>query len=321
MAKKKTIIEETIPDGETTGAETFTLADTDDAELLLEKVKTQYGGSRVNVKVYKILAGHKPIYQFESDHMVTEARLQLNGGGLYELRFFVDGLHKHTEEIEVADKPVDHSQPTNPADIQIQMLREQSQMNRDLLMAVLGRGQNSTPMSEIATIWGLIHGTNGGGGTSEKMIEMFTKGMELGAGRSGELDWKTALIQTAKEIIPPAMQVVAATKGVPMPQIQPNPAAQQQLPPDAVLKTGIDFLKTKILAGLPVGLALDWVVANAADYQQFLAVATSKTFEDFVKIDNDLANEPFNTWVRQFLTGLKEHFKEVNETEDEHGEE
>src|SRR5262245_51732413 len=136
MAKKKTIIEEQIPDNTIPGVDAgeFSFGDTE-PDLILETIKGKYGSSRVTIKVYKIVAGPKPSCQTESDRHISETHLQTFGGGLYHLRFFVDGVHKHTEEIEVADKPVTQNQPTTAADIQIQMLREQAQMNRELLMA------------------------------------------------------------------------------------------------------------------------------------------------------------------------------------------
>lgn len=327
MAKKKTIIEEQIPDntipGMTDGE--FSFSSDTDSDLLLEKIKGQYGSSRVHIKVYKIVAGHTPIFQFKSEEHVDEEQLQQYGGGKYALRFFVDGVHKHTEHLEVAEKPtIPYAQPTSAADIQIQMLREQSQMNRELLMAVIGRAtpmSQPTPMAEIASIWGLIHGTNpangNGNGGIDKILEVLKIGMELG-GKGGDMDWKSALIGAAKELAPAVLTVV--NKGIPVALPNGNGNGNPTtMNTDQLLKHGLALIKPRILSGLPVGLVLDWIVANANDpqYQGFLALAIQKDFQDLVNADNEVANEPFNSWLRQFLSGLKEHFKDNTSTDEE----
>lgn len=324
MAKKKTIIEETIPDALGGGPDVtgdFTFDDTS-ADTAIDKIKAQYGGNLVKIKVYKIVTGKsQPVFCFESQEHVDEMQLQNSyGGGSYVLRFFVDGAAKHAERIEVMDKPLSAAQPSTASDIQIQMLREQSMFNRDLLMSVLGRStpiNAPTPMSEIAQMWALIHGMNPGsnsGGSFDKLIDVFTKGLEIGSSKGGgEMDWKSALLNTVKEIAPAVTQVIARANGVPL----TAPAIEQPILPEQLLRQGIAMLKTKIMSGLPVGLALDWIVSNSTDvaYQPLLHFALSKSFEDIVQVDNDLANEPYNSWFRQLLAGLKDHFKEAATTE------
>jgi len=330
MAKKKTeqktVITEDVPDGTPVPGEPAPFTFDTDIDTELDEIRNK--GSRILVKVHKIMPGHKPIYQFETDRQVSEVQLQQYGGGLYTVSYYIDGVRKHVDELEVADKPAP-DKPASAADVQIQMLREQSQMNRDLLMAVLGRTNPvtpaPTPMSEIATMWGLIHGIQpgNGGGAFEKLIEVFKLGMELGGKGGGELDWKTALISTVKELAPGITQIVANAKGVDMSQVQVNGGNGTQpaiTNPDQLLKAGLALIKPKILTGLPVGLALDWVVANSTDpqIQPFLALAVQKDFQDLVNADNDVASEPYNTWLRQFLTALKEQFKQAAaEPEDE----
>ena len=334
MRKKKTIIEENIPDANGSNSaipgvdpesmENVTW-DSEEDELLT-KIKSQFAGNAaIKIKVYKMISGKSnPVFVFASEENVDEEQLQESyGGGKYALRFFVDGILKHTHYVEVADKPVKlngNGNGNGAGDahvMQVNMLSQQLQWSQQLLLTLLAKPgpiqQPPTPMSELAQGWAMI---NGGGGSSkglsaESMITLFTKGLEIGAGKSGDMDWKTAAIQTLKEVVPAITSVVAQVKGVP---VVPASVIANQAPvavvPDQMLKDGLGFLKPKIIGGMPVGLALDWVISNAADYQQFIAIAMSKSFEDIVKIDPDLANEPFNTWVRQFLDGLKEHFNQ-----------
>jgi len=319
MAKKKTetktSIVEDVPDGTIPGVDNGKF----EFDLVEDEIRT--------IKVHKIVPGHRPIFQFETINKVTESLLQKYGGGLYTISYYGEDERKpkHVDEIEVGEPPVDPSKPVDATTIQIQMLKEQSQMNRELLMAVLGRTNPTvgapTPMSEIATMWGLIHGVNPANNNNsfDKLIEVFKLGMELGGKGNGEMDWKTALISTVKDLGPSIVQVAAASKGV---EVKTNGATQvaAAATPDQILKQGLTWIKPRIFAGMPVSLALDWVVSNATDptIQPFIAQALTKEFQDLVNADNDVASEPYNTWLRQFLSGIKEQFKAaaVDETEE-----
>jgi len=327
VAKKKTttatVVTEDVPDGTVPGVTDgeFSFDTAVDTDLLLEDFRTK--GSRVLVKVHKILPGHRPIFQFETDTKVSEVQLQAYGGGLYSISYYIDGVRKHVEEVEVADRlPDNATKPATAESIQIAMLREQSQMNRDLLMAVLGRANPTvpapTPMSEIAQMWGLIHGLNPAANGTNQLFEALKMGIELASKSNGEMDWKTALISTAKELAPGIIQVAGAAKGVDMKQVG-NGTVTVTETPEQLIKHGLNLLKPKIVAGLPVGLALDWVVANASDpsIQPFLVQALGKEFQDLARVDPDVANEPYNSWLRQFLEGLKEHFKQATTDEPE----
>ena len=315
-SKKKTIIEETIPDNASIpelGVRESVTWETEE-DVILERIKAQYGETAaVKIKVYKIIAGKgDPVFVFSSTENVDEEILQETyGGGKYALRIFIDGILKHTHFMEVADKPISKQANNNNGDSREQMLREQMAWNQRLLLTILGKPQpiaQQTPLTELVNAANLIKG-NGGSNNMDAMITLFTKGLEIGSGKSGDMDWKTALVNTIKEIAPVVTGAIAQVKGgVPMPNN--GQVVTAQLLPEQELQKGITFLKGKIVAGLPVGLALDWVVSNAHEYMQFISLAMSKSFEEIVKIDPELANEPYNSWVRQFLEGLKEHFKE-----------
>lgn len=315
-AKKKTEKKETIIEDVPTGTTLDGIAGMQAGEFTFDEISV--------VKVYKLFPGRpKPAFCFETHEEISETQLQnLYGGGAYTIEYSYQNGTKRLEHWEIADKPStpETNKPRTIEDVQIAMLKEQSQMNRELLMAVLGRGNNVTPMTEIAQMWGLIHGanpSNNGNGTStiDKMLSFLEKGIEIGAAKGGDMDWKSMLVSTVREIAPTITSVVAQAKGVQLPE---TTSAALALPEDQIQK-GINTLKKQILGGMPVGLALDWVVANANEpqYQPLLQLALSKSFDDIVKIDNELANEPFNTWFRQFLEGLKAHFKEQSTTEDD----
>lgn len=318
MAKKKTIIEETVPDSPQPG------------------ISPELERAIVKIKVYKIVPGvPQPRYCFSlpSNTAIDEEYLQNSsyGGGRYEVHYVDEtGADLDITTYEIADKP----QPNTPlsADaVQIQMLREQRQQNHDLLMAVLGSGnaKASTPMSELASMWGIMQGNVGGNG-SMNLIDVFMKGLQLGRGVEGGGDWKTMLIEAGREVLPTVAAAVAAHGKQPVsdmfrnPQIPPNGSAKTQpepqpQPTDAMIKAGIAYMKPRIRAGMDYVLALDWITNNANDptYEPFINFAMSKTFDDLVAMDSDLANEPYKTWFTNVLAGIKEHFTELAKTDDE----
>lgn len=340
MAKKKTIIEENIPDGTIPGEITY---DDDD---IGEQLRQQHGVD-IKVKIYKAIPGKvQPSYltTIASENFKDPEEMLQNmsyGGGTYTCIWVnTDNKRVFEKQYEIADKPVTERKATSIEDVQIQMLREQSQMNRDLLMAVLGRSNGGSPLSEVATMWNIMKGTPGGGNGMEMMINLFTKGMEIGAGKSGDMDWKTALIQAAKDMIPAvagvAQTIIASKNGGSMPMPIPpvavpsetmyggavvNPQASEDERAQQILKASLGWIKQRILQGFPVSLAFEWITNNAADpqWEPLIKFVANKTPEEMAVIDPDLNSEPYKAWILELQKAMKEHYKEqlADDTEEE----
>ena len=337
MAKKKTIIEEQIPDGQSPDTAGTIWGDDDDVS---EQLKQQYGVD-IRVKIYKVVPGiSQPRYCYTDateNFKNPEETLQNSGygGGKYVV-VWINNENKRLFEktYEIADRPVSEKKEMTVSDIQIQMLREQSQMNRDLLMAVLGRSNGSSPLSEVAQMWNIMKGTpGGGGGALETMLTLFTKGLELGASKSGDMDWKTALIQTGKDMIPPILNLTQSIiarnsgngNGQPIPMNPPSAmygetAMDQNAPTPAredaqaeqILKASLGWIKQRIMQGFQVSLAFEWIINNANDpqWQPLIKFVMAKTPEEMAKLDSELANEPFKSWIMELQKALKEHYAE-----------
>lgn len=313
MAKKRTIIEQTIPD-----------------QPLEEGGSVSPEITWNKIKVFKIMPGRvQPVYCFSSTTDIDEETLQSSsfGGGRYDVQYLLDSEILFTKTYEIAEPP-QPPQPQTPESIQMQMYKEQSQMNRELLLAVLGQGgaHATTPMNELANMWAIMSGhvPNGNGG-GDKMIDVFMKGIELAGKVNGDMDWKSALIQTVREIAPTAAQAfVSAKTGVPMQEIptavaaQPNPAEPLPvLTPEALLKPALQSIKPLIMAGLSVDSAVEWVQIHAQNpqYQELIKFAMSKTIDDLIAIDPDCGNEPYKKWLQGFIVAIKDNFTEEQETE------
>lgn len=315
MAKKKsetkTIIEETVPDGTTLDNQT-------------EPGEFTFDNPIVKVKVYRLVTGKtKPSFCFERIEEISEAELQsLYGAGTYSIETHFENGQKRNDVYEIAEPPADQSRNNRPRsveEIQIEMYKEQSKMNRDLLMAVLGRGSTQSTMQEIAQMWAIMQGSVPGATNGvDKMLDVLMKGMELGSKGSGEMDWKQMLVSTIKDVAPTVTQALAQhalpNNGNGAPVNQPVPMNSEQM-----LKFGIQELKTRIIGGLPVGFAIEWAQLNANNpqYQPLIMAAVGKSFEELCAIDNELANEPYATWLKSFQTGVRSYIQHASETDEE----
>ena len=336
MAKKKTIIEENIPDGTLTEP---VFVDDDD---IGDQLRQQHGVD-IKVKIYKTITGKvQPSYLYtiaSENFKEPEEHLQNSGygGGTYTC-LWLNPENKRVFEktYEIADKPVSERKATSIEDVQIQMLREQSQMNRDLLMAVLGRSNGGSPLSEVAQMWNIMKGTPGGGSGFDAFINIFQKGLEIGAGKSGDMDWKTALIQAARDMVPAiagVAQTIMVNKngGAGAPMMMPIPAngngsetmyggavvdanaqASENARAEQILKASLGWIKQRILQGLPVSLAFEWIMNNANDpqWQPLITFVMDKTPEEMSGVDPDLNKEPFKAWILELQKAMKEHYKE-----------
>jgi hypothetical protein len=296
---KTTTVKETLPE-DGFDLETSSFAGVDD-DFLLAKIHEDYPDSQIRQKVYK-----GGVFQFATTEKIDEEMCQQYGGGKYEIRFIVNGKPIHKIYYEVAEPVKKNGAPVNDAaSIQNQMLRDQLQWNQQMILALMGKPgpvTTPTPMSDLISAWTVLQG----GAKQFDPTNLIIKGIELAdkvSGKGDNGDWKVELFKTLREVAPAVMHAAGA-------QPQPNgaqPMIAAVTPEDEVLRQGLTWLKSRILAGFPVELALDWLIANANDpqYQPFIKMGLQKTFEDVVKIDNEFVNEPYNSWTRALIDGIK----------------
>src|SRR5215475_247964 len=132
MAKKKTIIEENVPDQELPNV---AWGDDDD---VVSQLKMQYGIETIKVKVYKIVPPKtQPTFCFvdTTDNFKDPEEQLINcgfGGGRYVCVWYSnEGKRLYEKSYEIAERPaLTEKKDMTVADVQIAMLKEQSQMNR-----------------------------------------------------------------------------------------------------------------------------------------------------------------------------------------------
>ena len=284
--KKRTIVEETIPDA---------VEEQDDITSIV----------CVLTKVYKLNGGGKS-FCFQTTEPVDEVTIQAQyptGGKFVALGYNTLNQIIHTEHIDIEPKPIT-AIATNGGDTRSQMLMEELAFSRQMMMQMIqglfqSKGQQAaTPLGELAQAMQVVNDMSAKSNPSDLIL----KGMELGMkANGGAPDWKAQLVETAKEIVP----VVFAAR-----QPQQVQHTMIQTAPSALIKQGIDWLKPKILSGMTVDLAVGWVIQNANDplNQQLITNAIKGDINTFIEFDAEIANEPYRTWFTNAIQLLKDEW-------------
>jgi hypothetical protein len=291
--KKKTIVEETIPDDTPQAGDDFT-----DAICVVSKV-------------YKINVGGKSFcYQTTDPVDEVSVQLQYPAGGKFVVNEY-NSLNQviNTTHIDIEPKPLTNNVNGNgnAEDIRTRMLMEELAFTRNMMVQMMNglftsrQQQSATPFGELVEGMRLMHEMSPKNGA----VDLIIKGMELGQKSNGGVsDWKTELVSAAKDLVPAVAPMF--TRQAAQPQGQPMIPTT----PAAMMKQGIDWLKPQILGGMSVDLAIGWVIQNAKDplCNQLISQAIRGDVNTFIAIDPEIANEPYKTWFTSAIQLLKDEY-------------
>jgi hypothetical protein len=324
VVRETTTFDVNDPEREVTGEALDSLDHTDPENV--QAFLQQFESGSFKVKVYK-LGPRGAEYCFSGAEDVDEETIKAFGGGEYELRVFIRGTRQDTIKIRIADRPgqngigfsaqVPETQVANPG-------RRANSDDRyiDLVEKLaFGGGRQATPMAELAQA---MKDLGLAGQPKDDPMTMLLKGIELAKtlGGGSSPDWKTALVEAAKDIgaaVAPAFMNRGTAPSLPnRQQVEPMTAEQQM---QQRIMQGIAYLKTKAIAGKPVDLFIDWILDNATDpqYQPFIQLILAQEFDTFIQIDPEIANEPYLTWFRTLHSGLRDAFNENQNVDDSSG--
>lgn len=300
--KKKTIIEESIPDDVTSNIN-------DDVNDIIVTL----------TKVYKLNNGTRS-FCFQTAEPVDEVTVQAqypSGGKFIVLEY--NGLNQllNTIHLDIEPKPlsINHPNGNGTMDIQNRMLLDELAWTRQMILSLIGNRQGNQESTPVAELVQAVQGIHAIAPSGRDPVELLIKGMELGSkvNSSASGDWKSELIHTAKEVLTPAVEAFSSIKQ--QTQHIQNPMNTQALSPATLLKQGIVWIKSKILSGLEPGLAVDWILRNATDpqYQPFLALAVQGTLDNFIELDSDIANEPYRAWFTTAIAMMKDAYAEQSQ--------
>lgn len=341
--KKRTIVEETLPDNPssilTTDEGESVLMD---SELPLDEVFNSFGEQPFLMKVYKITPTGSS-FVFSSTEKPSAATFESSiqdrcpSGGKFVIRFYVNNrIVEPSRHVEIEPRPMNalvNSGATDARDVQIRMMQDNLVMFQQMLMAFIGRPApvtQQTPMNDLVQAMTVMHGLNG---NKSSDVDVLIKGIELAKGLNGNgvaADWKSELLSTAREVLAPVAGAFAQQK---MMQADPQQRAitegsvngngmNRGMIPNMLIKQGLSWLKPKILSGnFPVEIAVDWILTNGNDamYQPFLAMAVQGNIDTFIQIDPELANEPYKSWMITAINMLKGAYANNNQADNDGG--
>lgn len=296
----------------------------DESESLRDYL-SQFGADPFRIKVYRQSdTGAEEFCFTGGPQEVEEERIQsLYGGGNYNLRCFLKGVYQETINVRIAPpakRKVD-SDSTDSSSLESRLMREQNAFLQQMVLTTLQAGNKpATPISEFAELLKVANPNQ------KDPMDLILKGMDLAKSFSSAAspDWKTGMVDGVKDIAKSVLPVIAAqrmqqSQPQSQPQVQPMQPSQEDQ-----LRAGIGYLKQQILNGMPVGLVVDWIAANAnqPQYQPFVGMVLNQDFETFMRIDAELANEPYLSYFRTLHSGLREVFSQHDDesTDVEHTE-
>jgi hypothetical protein len=302
--KRRTIIEEVLPDTKSDNE----IESADASDLIIS-----------TSKVYKTNNGSKS-FCMQSSEPIDEVYLQSqypNGGKFVVFEYnqmnqLLNTAHYEIEPKTMAVTPNGSMNGASPYDVQIRMLFDELQFTRQMLMQQLQNRNNGSGsnINELVQALAGIHALAPGG---KDPIDLIIKGMELGSKGSGGTDWKTELLSTIKDVAPAAIQAISMTKQ----PMNGNGHPMITESPEAYLKQGLQWIKSKIITGMDTELAVSWLIQNANDpqYQQLLSIAIQGGIDNFIAIDTEIGNEPYRTWFNSAITQIREWYAEQQQVE------
>lgn len=243
------------------------------------------------------------------------ARRETKGGKSCKLGVFVGG-----KIIRMVPFPLAPIDPSTPVPLQASNTGWDNAFMKELLLKLVEKG-NSQPVSgpSLAELTTALKNMDELRGKQESTMDIFMKGMDFAQSASGQTDWKTDLIRTGKDLIPQVLNTINGFKGGGMPVPIEGSPQQPEMPPEAIIKAGIQYLKKKYHSGVEPELIIDWIRFNGEEYESLLRVVLNSEFSDFVKYDPEIGAEPYAPWFKCLFDGLRSAFAEQNSVDNDSG--
>lgn len=349
--RKKTIITEEDT-GEQSEVETANPEEALDADLeeQLRGIRDSLGGGEINFKVYRSMnSGTEYCGTFGDDFDEESLRQMYPDGGKFVVRVFKDRRYKPPSfTLRIAKsvpKPSEGGAPVGFQDVQIRMLEQQLQWQRDFTMSLMnknggmGGGSQQPTMIEMVQTLEALKTLQGGGGSNN--MDLILKGMEFARDMEPSGDWKGELINLIKSTGPELLKSMTPNNGGSTPQnVHPIAAHMAGNPPQPLqavvppqqptqeqdmnvkLKALLMYLKSKCVMGVDPNFFVDLLLVNindAPEYRQLASEILTKSFEDFAQAhDPEIATGIYEKFFRELHTNARDSLREsLGETNDD----
>ncbi len=326
----------------------------------LKKFFEGLGGSEVIIKISKYdAASNRPRYLQDTDlEGASEAYIQTNWGeGRYLLRAYKEGTVIGSKTVHIgpplqknlpqsAAQPVFVSPPTTDPliSMQIEMMREESRLNRDLMLKMIEKigGNEKSGATELAEVMAMLKpvltppAPTGGSALSliSEAIPLVKQLIELGASGGTE---KKGWMDTVREIVPEVAGVLKSMSASRMPvqsvptapapvapypggtpvAIPAAPAALANIDPQQIqlIRSAIAFLKTRALRDADPNAFVGYVL-NTLDDEQSMSIAKllERPYDDIAVLDPELVTAVYRPWFEEFFGGLKDALSQRDST-------
>lgn len=318
------------------GAEMFEAPEDDPGEQALAELRQQFGSGDCQLKVYKVEDGVEYyIHTYTSPKELNEEAIKKlrKGGGRYIVKAIINGVFRYVIPFAILD---DGPAPTvsngNGTDNAIlAMLQKQNEL---LMTAIIRRPEiqgEREPVSQLVDAVAKMQTLNK---PPELPVETLMKAIELGkslAGTGGD-DSLMGLVKEVAKGAAPAIAGMLATRGgvpdnPPMRTVSGVPAVTEGQDVNvielAMLRSGVQFLKKKAIAGSDPELYVHLIADNADDpkYQKLISRIANQEFSAFISIDPELGQEPFRKFFEHVYNRLRSIFTESDSVEDNSGRE
>jgi hypothetical protein len=332
--KKRTIIEETVPEGSDLVEDPLTEFDVsleaaDDTETL-KSVLEQFGQTeQVLYRIYRQTPSG-PSFCYESSTFDEMFIQRERGEGSYVARIYINGRMKKSIPFQV-DAPTNGTGKVNGNGGS----SHEAFLEKMLMVLLTRESAGPANVPTLADMTAALSNLDSLRGKQESGIEMLMKGIELARSiePGGNLDWKSELIKTVKDAAPGVLgivsQTMAAKNGPPVPQVpteQIVPAApvtpeQEEQQMSFMLKSTIGMMKSQFMQGLDVDSALNLIMANAGNpmYAPMIQKFISLSFEELVALDADIGKKPFYDLFKSLHDGLRYEFGPDDSVESDTG--
>jgi hypothetical protein len=327
--KKTTTVVEEIPEGLPQPGEEeepqevdFSLEEVRTAEQLAS-IMEQFPESGITAKLYDEKGAF--CYRLPDPASIDEEVIRKRcGAGDFNIRIYANGKYRQTIPLPIrALNPENPTVGTGNPDTHTAFLEKALLllMEKQATVPQQQTGPNLTDLTSALASLDQLRGKQ------ESTMDIFQRGLDFAERISGNTDWKTDLIRTAKDALPMISQtVLSATRGMgsgpsiadpTKPQVEEN--AVPQLPPEAIVKQALVYLKKKCVNGMDPELIIDWIRENAEDYQPIIHAFFTMEFADIAKYDPEIGTGPFLPWFKQLYDGVRSAFSVPNSMGDDTG--
>jgi len=323
--KTTTVVEEIPQDLETEETQgptdlDFSLEEVRNAEQL-QAVIEQFPDAGIIAKLYDAQGAF--CYRFADARNIDEEDVRKRcGPGEFVVRIYINSKYRQSIPLPIrALLPLDRQPGDGSSSSSLN--DRHSEFLEKLLLAFISKENPVAASAPAPTVTELIAGIaqlDTLRGKQESAMDLFQKGIEFAQSASGQADWKSDALRTVRDIAPQVLGAINGIRGNGNGNgVMPNTEPVGELPPDAIIKSGIAYLKKKAIAGVDPELIIEWIANNAEEYEPLLRVVLNSEFSTFVEFDPEIGREPFVSWFKPLFDGLRSAFKPPDSVDDNSG--